>query len=268
MSAGRSTSCVRDVNRRIHTALGELERGHLTETSGRAPAEGASLDDYLERGHEGVLLVHGPSFLSDAAKDSAGGAGDAWTRLVEQLCANRGRSLLVLSDTAKAMARVLAVTPALAGQLRLFEFDDYSAVELGRVLESMAKANHYRFSHEARLEILGCLDYVVTRDGALPGNAVRLRELFEQAVSRQARRVAEAPGCSPAQLTAIQAGDFIFEMVPEEITQRRPKFILVECQCCQARGRLPAKLLGCRIQCRACRHEMLADRGLPSPPHA
>lgn len=74
-------------------------------------------------------------------------------------------------------------------------------------------------------------------------------------------------GCSPAQLTLFQPGDFIFEMVPDGVAERRPKFVVVECQHCGARGRLPARLLGERIQCRACRHEMLADWGLPSPPH-
>jgi hypothetical protein len=224
-------------------------------------AEGSSnLDECLEHAREGVLLVHGPSLLLGA---SEAGRSPTWQRLAQLVSDDRERHLLILSDTADGMATLRAQSPSLIQQLRLFEFADYSIVELGRVLESMAKASHYRFSRDARIEILNCLHYVVERDGCLPGNATKLRELFEEAVGRQARRVAEHPECTPTQLTLIEPGDFVLDGVPEATVRSRPRFVLTDCVRCGASGRLPSSLLGTRIQCRSCRHEMFADWGLP-----
>lgn len=248
---------------RICAALGELERGHLAETSGEALRSGhADLDERFDAARGGVLLVHHAHLVSNPAAGAAQ-QHDLWPRLLEHAERERDKLVLILSDERLAMERLLD-TKTVSERFRRLEFHDYSVVELGRVLEQMARQNRYRLSRRARLEVLNGLSYRVRRDGALLGNARALRTVFEQAVERQAQRLARTPALSGAALLLMDAEDITLPGVPSEVRTKIPASLRTECPRCGRGGRFPAALLGDRIQCRACRHEMFADWGIPA----
>jgi hypothetical protein len=259
-SAGTGQGTVAAILGRIYAGVGSLARGHLTEVSGIKLAAGEmDVEERLAMAREGVLLVHEAARLCDPRGPDAA----RWTvRLLEG--ADAGRMLLVLSDDRAPMQMALAANPKLAKRVRQLEFEDHSAVELGRVLESLAKAARYRITKQARLELSNGFSYLVERDGRLPGNARALRKLLQDAVERQAARVTHTAEVAPPSLVSLDADDFVLESVPDAVRHRQPAVIWTECPRCGRRGRLDPDLFGSRILCRACHHEMIADWGIPS----
>jgi hypothetical protein len=162
------------------------------------------------------------------------------------------------------MQQVFDSDKELSERFRLLTFRDYTAVELARVLETMVRKNRYRLSKGARLEILNGLHYLIRRQGSLPGNARAVAQVFQQAVERQAQRVALTRSLDGSLLTVMDAADFVLEGVPEGVRRRVPATLRTQCPRCGRGGRFAPKLLGHRIQCRSCRHELFADWGIPS----
>jgi hypothetical protein len=259
-SPGTGQGTVAAILGRIHAAVGSLARGHLTEVSAtKLDAGQVSIDERLATAREGVLLVHDAARLCDPGRPDA----RRWTsRLLTG--ADTGHILLILSDERSRMQEVLAADPELLRRVRQLEFEDHSAVELGRVLESLAKAARYRLTRQARIEVSNALCFLVARDGRLPGNGRAMRDLLQAAVERQAARVASAADLAPPSLVTLDADDFVFDTVPDAVRRRQPAVIWTECPRCGRRGRLSPELLGSRIQCRACQHEMIADWGVPA----
>ncbi len=257
---GTGQGAVAEILGQICAALGALERGHVVEIDAEElVVDPARLATRLNAAAEGVLLVRDAGRLFAPFEPHGGQLG------AELLAgADAGRALIVIADASEVLEQVLDHNPALARQLRSVEFADYTPTELGRVLDALVKSARYRLSPQARLELVNCFAEVVRREGWWPGNASTLRELLRTAIERQARRVEGGADLSAASLTTLDAEDFVIDTVPAAVRQRPVRAIRTDCPRCGRQGRFDAQLLGARIQCRACQHEMVADWGVPA----
>jgi hypothetical protein len=88
---------------------------------------------------------------------------------------------------------------------KTIEFPDYSTDELVSIFESTCKRSHYRLEPEARQKVAAWLDAFPRGKGF--GNGRLARNLFEDAVARQAGRVVAIGQPTDDQLVLLTAAD-------------------------------------------------------------
>jgi hypothetical protein len=259
---------------RILGAMGILARGHLIETdrSGlvaeyagqTAPKTMRRIDESLD----GVLFIdEAYSLVAEAGEDPYG--MEALQTLLKRMEDDRGRLVVILAGYPRPMERLLRSNPGLSSRCsRTFDFPDYSAVELGRIFETMCRRDRYRLPGRARARLLLGFGHLLDRRDEHFGNGRLARNVFERSVRRLANRLADVQPLTRELLTTLQAEDIVMEGVPaacwDGVEAGKLSF-RVSCSQCGRHSPLPAKHLGGRARCPHCRQEFEADWGEPAP---
>jgi SpoVK/Ycf46/Vps4 family AAA+-type ATPase len=202
----------------IYARLGLLSSGHLVEVS-RAELVGEYLGQTaprvraaVERAVGGVLFVDEAYLLVTAM----GGTGDSYGReavgtLLKLMEDHRGDLVVIVAGYEGEMRRFLRSNPGLASRFpKVLEFPDYTDDQLVAIFVDMV--------HQAGLHlgagVMARLRSIVEgmeRDRSF-GNARTVRNLFEDAVARQARRLTADDGEPPGP-------EAVLELVPADLPE-------------------------------------------------
>jgi hypothetical protein len=196
---------------RIFNALGLLTTGHLIETdrSGLV-AEYAGQTAHkahkkIDEALDGVLFIDEAYSLFAEHGDDPYGA-EALQVLLKRMEDDRNRLVIVLAGYPRPLERLLRSNPGLSSRFsRQFHFPDYTAVELGRIFESLCRQNRYLLPAATRGRLLAGFTHLTAHRDEHFGNGRLARNCFERAVSRLANRITNVVPLTRELLTTLEA---------------------------------------------------------------
>jgi hypothetical protein len=124
-------------------------------------------------------------------------------KLVED---RRTRIVVIAAGYPDEMATFVNANPGLESRFpKSIVFPDYSTDELVRIFEATGQKANYNLDAAARAKVRSWLDAVPRTKGF--GNGRLARNLFEDAVARQATRLVEIDQPTDEQLCTLEAAD-------------------------------------------------------------
>ncbi len=175
-------------------ALGVLEKGHYVEVSradlvGSHPGETAQLTRAcVSSAFGGVLFIDEAYSLMNSKNDEYG--REAAETLLKMIEDNRENLVVILAGYKDEMDELLRTITGLKSRFQNFvEFEDYTADEMYRIAESIAKRNEYRIDVECYEPLMEFFDASIYKGKNPNGNGRLVRNVMETAMTNQAVRI-------------------------------------------------------------------------------
>ncbi len=200
----------------MYGSIGLLDKGHLVEVD-RAGLVGqyvghtaVKTNREVKRAIGGVLFIDEAYGLSPVGVAGTNDFGsEAIETLIKRMEDNREKLVVVVAGYPKLMHRFLESNPGLRSRFaREITFPDYTTDELVAISEKLAAEADYHLGEGAEQVLREIFEKAERSDGF--GNARYARNLFEQALNRQAVRLAEENRLhtlSRDAVTAIEVAD-------------------------------------------------------------
>jgi Holliday junction resolvasome RuvABC ATP-dependent DNA helicase subunit len=194
----------------IFHALGVVSKGQLVETdrsglvAGYVGQTATKVNEVAEHALGGVLFVDEAYALVQGGEQDFG--REAIATLLKQMEDHRDDLVVIVAGYPAPMTEFLDANPGIRSRFpKTLEFPDYTDDEMVSICVSMGKASHYELDASARAGLRA----LVARQPRGPsfGNARLVRNVFEQAVTRQASRVVDLPRVSDHELVTLTAAD-------------------------------------------------------------
>ena len=202
----------------MYGSIGLLEKGHLVEVD-RAGLVGeyvghtaAKTNRAVKKALDGVLFIDEAYALTPqgALRANNDFGAEAVETLIKRMEDHRQRLVVVVAGYPKLMESFLESNPGLRSRFaREIEFPDYTTLELVEITRTMADDADYQLSKACGPALEAIFSGVNRSDGF--GNARYARNLFEQALSRQAVRLAESErvhALNREEVSTIESQDF------------------------------------------------------------
>jgi stage V sporulation protein K len=196
----------------MYRSMGLLAKGHLVEVD-RASLVGQYIgqtaiktDRAIKRALDGVLFIDEAYGLTrgEAQRGSDFGA-EAVETLLKRMEDHRHRLVVIVAGYPRLMRAFLDSNPGLQSRFaREISFPDYSTGELLAITRTLAAEAQYELGPGAEDELERIFAGAERGEGF--GNARYARTIFEQALNRQALRLAQVDG---AELAALDREDVI-----------------------------------------------------------
>ncbi len=194
----------------IYRTLNVVERGHLVETDrsglvvGYVGQTATKVTEVFDQADGGVLLIdEAYALVRGSEQDFGKEAIDTIVKLVED---RRDRVVVIAAGYPDEMGEFVASNPGLESRFpKTIEFPDYTTDELVAIFESLGKQSNYRCDERARAKVRERFDSVPREKGF--GNGRLARNLFEDAVARQATRIVALQDPTDEQLVTLIAED-------------------------------------------------------------
>jgi hypothetical protein len=194
----------------IYRTLDVVEKGHLVETdrsdlvAGFVGQTATKTKAVLESALGGTVLIDEAYALARGGENDFG--REAIDTLVKFMEDHRDDLAVVVAGYPAEMQEFIDANPGLQSRFaRTLEFPDYSTDELIRIFEAMSSKQEYHPDDPARGRLLEVIEAEPRGRGF--GNARFVRNVFEQAISMQAVRLADVDAPTRDQLTTLVAAD-------------------------------------------------------------
>jgi Holliday junction resolvasome RuvABC ATP-dependent DNA helicase subunit len=197
---------------KIMQKLGVLESGHVVEVSRAGLVAGylgqtaIKVEEAVNSALGGVLFIDEAYALKQREDDSYGQeAIDALLKMMED---HRSRLVVIVAGYTDEMKRFLSSNPGMESRFnRYLDFPDYSASELHQIFLNMAGSLGLHVSDGASRRASAMLGAAVAQKSRTFGNARHVRNLFEQCLVNQARRLRAQSKLSRDDLSRIEEVD-------------------------------------------------------------
>ncbi|HYO25812.1 MAG TPA: AAA family ATPase, partial [Lacipirellulaceae bacterium] len=277
---GTGKTTVARIVGKIFGAMGILKKGHLVETdrSGLvaeyAGQTGPKTQKKIDEALDGVLFID-EAYTVIAADGVDPYGHEAVQTLLKRMEDDRDRLVVILAGYPMEMALLLRSNPGLSSRFsRQMDFVDYTPLELARIFGQMCQKNQYQAAPPVRAKTILGLTWLHDHRDRHFGNGRTVRNLFEDAIRRQANRIAEIADLSIEQLSTLEAADVAFPDCPPEalapLDDPELRFHM-ECPRCKHGKDVPQKFLSLAVKCPKCQEEFVAEWGTlvrptPAPP--
>ena len=200
----------------VYRAMGILKKGHLVETDrsglvGEYVGQTAvKTNKLVDSALDGVLFVdEAYSLVSGGEKDFG---AEAIATLLKRMEDDRDRLVVILAGYTDEMKAFIDSNPGLQSRFsRFIEFPDYSAEELAQIFLRNVEKNQYACNRDVRNSIRDVMRLAVAKKDRNFGNARYVRNLFENAIQRQAVRLSTVAPLTAETLTELTLHDLGFE---------------------------------------------------------
>jgi Cdc6-like AAA superfamily ATPase len=194
----------------IYRSLGVVEKGQLVETdrsglvSGYVGQTALKVMEVADRATDGVLLIDEAYALARGGDNDFG--REAIDTLVKVIEDRRDELVVIAAGYPDEMADFIAANPGLASRFpKTIYFPDYTDDELWSIFASIGEKAGYHPDAGAEEKVRAWFASVPRDKGF--GNGRLARNLFEDAVARQAGRVVELTDPTDEQLTTLTGAD-------------------------------------------------------------
>jgi type VII secretion ATPase EccA len=218
----------------MYGAMGLLEKGHLVEVD-RASLVGQYVgqtaiktDRAIRRALDGVLFIDEAYALTPAGDGRLDFGAEAVETLLKRMEDHRHRLVVIVAGYPRLMRAFLDSNPGLRSRFaRELSFPDYSTEDLLEITRRLASEHEYELGPGADEVLERIFAGAVRSEGF--GNARYARTIFEQALNRQALRLARLEGAALADLSRDQVATLEADDLLEaarllgENTDARPK---------------------------------------------
>ena len=212
---GTGKTTVARIVGRIYKKLGLLSKGHFIEVSrtdliaGYQGQTALKVKKVIEKAKGGVLFIdEAYSITENESSDSYG--RECLTELTKALEDYRDDLVVIVAGYTGPMNKFFQSNPGLKSRFNTFiEFDDYSSVELDKILSSMCLKNDYRLDEDAQKKIHNFFERKISSKDDNFANGRLARNIYDDLVMNHARRVIKIKNPECQDLSTIKAEDFI-----------------------------------------------------------
>ncbi len=204
---------------RIYHSLGILSKGHLVEVDRGGLVAGYVGQTAIKTGEVIQKALGGVLFIDEAYALTTRGPQDYGQEAVETLLKamedHRDDLVVIVAGYVDLMNDFVHSNPGLESRFnRFLYFPDYMVEEMLGIFDMRCKKAGYRLEESARDELAEILAEE-SEDNIGFGNARGVRNLFEQAISRQANRLAKQDSVTRDELMLLKTED----LTPPEDSQ-------------------------------------------------
>ena len=206
---------------KIYHAVGVLSKGQLVEVDRSGLVAGFVGQTALKTQEAVQKAIGGVLFIDEAyALVNADNANDFGHEAIEVILKNmedhRKDLIVIVAGYTDRMEQFIHANPGLESRFnKYFFFEDYDGKQLMEIFRSMCEKNGYTLSQEGERFMEKDLQELYEERDENFGNARDVRNLFEQAVARQADRVSQLEGPTKEQLMELRPED-LGEEAPEK----------------------------------------------------
>ena len=199
----------------IYKQLGILSKGHFIEVSrtdliaGYQGQTALKVKKVVEQAKGGVLFIdEAYSITENDHSDSYG--RECLTELTKALEDYRDDLVVIVAGYTEPMHKFFNSNPGLKSRFNTFiEFDDYNTEELCRIFFQMCNNNDYTISLEAKEQIKQQLEEKTTHKEGDFSNGRLVRNMYEDFILNQARRVSKIASPTKQELQEITIEDLM-----------------------------------------------------------
>ncbi len=202
---------------RIYKKIGALPKGQLIETD-RSGLVGAYVGqtaikskEVVERAKDGILFIDEAYTLTSntSSNDFGKEAVDTILKAMEDY---RDDLIVIVAGYPDLMDAFLESNPGLRSRFNKYLFfRDYTSDEMMHIFESFCNKYGFKVSNQALLYVKEYFEKRHSQSGKDFANAREARNLFEQALSKQANRVVMLSDPSKEDLTTLVLEDLLVE---------------------------------------------------------
>lgn len=212
---GTGKTTVARLMAQIYCALGILSEGHLVEVdrsdlvAGYVGQTAIKTRDVLKKAYGGVL------FIDEAYSLAKGGGTDfgqeAIDTILKEMEDKRGNLVVIVAGYDNLMQNFIDSNPGLRSRFKNYiQFTDYTGEELYKIFLGMCKSSQYAVTQSAQESLLAYFnDLYAKRDNNF-GNGRDVRNVFENIVTRQSKRVAKLVNPTDEELSTVDITDLPF----------------------------------------------------------
>ena len=213
---GTGKTTVARIVGKLYSALGILSKGHLVEVdraglvAGYVGQTAIKTQEVIAKALGGVLFIDEAYTLApeNADKDFGQEAIDTILKAMED---HRDDFVVIVAGYATRMPRFIDSNPGLKSRFNKYlYFEDYNGEQLYEIFLGRVKRNDYQLAPAAGDAVKEHLQELYEDRDDNFGNARDVRNLFEQAVARQADRVSQLEEPTREQL---------MELLPEDLEE-------------------------------------------------
>ena len=206
---GTGKTTVARIVAKIYKALGILSKGHLVETdrsglvAGYIGQTAIKTQEVINRAMGGVLFIDEAYTLSEGGSNDFG--QEAIDTLLKAMEDNREDLIVIAAGYDQQMERFVHSNPGLESRFHQYiHFEDYTAAEMCQIFKLMCRKNQYELSEDGTAALEQFFSTVPISE---IGNGRGARNLFERAITQQAKRIAQTAIDSEQELSIINAVD-------------------------------------------------------------
>jgi SpoVK/Ycf46/Vps4 family AAA+-type ATPase len=198
----------------IYRSLGVLSKGHLVEVDRSGLVGGyightaLKTTEVINKAMGGILFIDEAYSLSpeDSGKDFGQEAIDTILKAMED---HRDNFIVIVAGYPEPMERFIKSNPGLESRFNTFiHFEDYNAEELFEIFTGFCKPYKYKTTSEAEKYLRGYFAMLESNKKENFANGREVRNLFENAIKKQANRLMLSGDTSYSALQTLEAVDF------------------------------------------------------------
>jgi SpoVK/Ycf46/Vps4 family AAA+-type ATPase len=198
---------------KIYHAIGVLPKGQMVEVdrsglvAGFVGQTALKTQEVIDKARGGVLFIDEAYSLvnQDAPNDFGSEAIEVLLKGMED---HRDDLIVIVAGYTDLMERFIHSNPGLESRFnKYFFFEDYDGGQLMAIFRSMCEKNGYTMDQETDQAAAEAFQLMYQERDENFGNARDVRNIFEQAVARQADRVADMEAPAKEDLMALTQED-------------------------------------------------------------
>lgn len=212
---GTGKTTVARLMAQIYCALGVLSDGHLVEVdrsglvAGYVGQTAPKTKEVIEQAYGGVLFIDEAYTLANGGTNDFG--QEAIDTLLKEMEDKRNNLVVIAAGYDLPMEKFINSNPGLRSRFKNFlHFDDYNGLELYNIFESLCLKNQYEIERNASDRIRKHFKLLFEKRGENFGNARDVRNLFEEIITKQAKRIARLHNPANADIVTIKDEDLPF----------------------------------------------------------
>lgn len=212
---GTGKTTVARIISQIYCALGIVSKGHLVEVdrsdlvAGYVGQTAIKTREVVKKAIGGVLFIDEAYTLNAKSENDFG--KEAINTLLKLMEDERSDLVVIVAGYNDLMQAFISSNPGLPSRFKNFiNFRDYNGKELFNIFERLCENNQYALSAKAKVLIKDYFEKLYETRTKDFGNARDVRNLFENIITRQSKRIAKIDNISDSDIITILSCDLPF----------------------------------------------------------